>query len=108
MAGQKILKKESNVNETRHLKPPTEFFQQANSVISTTISTEICVANVFFSEYQVFGRFFDRKISNQTDKFSFDIVKNVENISATKNTWSVTISINSTISRHEKEVNIIC
>lgn len=48
MAAKKILKKELNVNETRHLNDLTELFQQTNSITFATTSTEICVANVFF------------------------------------------------------------
>lgn len=79
MAAKKILNKELNVNETRHLNDLTELFQQTNSIIFATTSTEICVANIFFSEIlpNIFGKFFDRKISNQIDKVSFDIVENL-------------------------------
>lgn len=103
------MKKELHVNETRHLNDLTELFRQTNSIIFATTSTEICVANVFFSEIlpNIFGKFFDRKIINQIGKVSFDIVEKVENLSARKNTGSGTISINSAINRHQQEVNII-
>ena len=109
MAAKKILNRELNVNETRHLNDLTELFQQTNSIIFATTSTEICVANIFFSEIlpNIFGKFFDRKISNKIDKVSFDIVEKVENLSARKNTGSVTISMNSAINRYQQEVNII-
>lgn len=79
MAAKKILNKELNVNETRHLNDLTELFQRTNSITFVTTSTEICVINIFFSEIlpNIFGKFFDRKISNQIDKVSFDIVENL-------------------------------
>ena len=79
MAAKKILNKELNVNETRHLNELTELFQRTNSITFVTTSTEICVINIFFSEIlpNIFGKFFDRKISNQIDKVSFDIVENL-------------------------------
>ena len=79
MAAKKILNKELNLNETRHLNDLTELFQRTNSITFVTTSTEICVINIFFSEIlpNIFGKFFDRKISNQIDKVSFDIVENL-------------------------------
>lgn len=50
MAAKKILKKELNVNETRHLNDLTEFFQQTNSIIFATTSTEIFVVTSFFQK----------------------------------------------------------
>ena len=62
-----------------------------------------------FSEYQanIFGKFLKRKVSNQTNKFSFDIVRNIENLPARKNTGSITISISSATRRQQNEVNAV-
>ena len=95
MAAKKILKKELNVNETRHLNDLTEFFQRTNSIIFATTSTEICVANVFFSEIRLtfLASFLTEKSAIKLTRLVLTLWKKSRIFQPEKNTGSVSISI---------------
>lgn len=109
MAAKKILKKELNVNETRHLNDLTKFFQQTNSIIFATTSTEICVANVSFSEITLtfLASFLTEKSVIKLTRLVLTLRKKLRIFQPEKNTGSVSISIISAIKKHQQEVKII-